>query len=242
MSFADGTPITTSVRARSARSGIARSACRAAVAVIISALVFTSCSGAAENLAPQPNPAPSLPADSTSSGPGGDEDSAATPSAEPSLPPDPKAPARIEPVRRAGAASQKRVSASSAGFDQPLSWKDGVRITVVELSQGVAGGVGAGSTPGAPTTTFRLRLTNGSSRPLDVSSVVLTTVYGSKSRRVAAPVYGEGTADFAGVVAPGQSSSASYAFSIPAKNLDAVSVTVDLDGRHAPGSFRGSVR
>jgi hypothetical protein len=170
-------------------------------------------------------------------------DPTATPTAKPSLPADPKAPTTVTPVARSGSHPGQRITARSAAFDRPVRWHDGVRLQVVEISHGVTDGIGAGATQGAPMTTFALKLTNGSTKPLNASSVVLTTVYGGTSRLVAQPVYGQaGAADFSGTIAPGSTGSATYVFSIPTKQLGSVSLFVDLDAHHAVGSFHGSVR
>ncbi len=165
------------------------------------------------------------------------------PTAKPSLPPDPKAPTTVEPVARSGSHPTTRIAARPAAFDGPIRWRDGVRLQVVDIRQSTTNGVGPGSSQGAPMTTVALRLTNSSDTPLDASSVVLTTVYGTASGLVAQPVYGQpGATDFSGRIAPGSSAEASYMFAIPTKQLGAVTLYVDLDGRHAIGSFHGSAR
>ncbi len=108
--------------------------------------------------------------------------------------------------------------------------------------QGETGGVGAGSVVGAPKTTFELTLTNGTEADLDVSRAVLTTTYGAKPKRIAQPVYDEGVQDFSRKVKPAATTTAVYSFSVPTAELSAVSLTIDLDARHAPASFVGSLR
>lgn len=218
----------------------------AALAVTLSALLSVgllgACSGQQPASAPQPNPTVAAP--SQSAGDAGSSDP--TPTAKPSLPPDPKAPSKVQPVGRTGSGSSsgKRVKATSvSSFDAAVKWKDGIRLQVVGVEQGVTNGVGAGSSQGAPMTSFELKLTNSSTKPVELSAVVLTAVYGGKSKLVAQPVYAQaGASDFSGTVAPGKSATATYVYTIPTKQLGAVSLFVDLDGRHAIGSFTGSAR
>lgn len=229
---------------------------RAAPALALTALLslglLAGCSGEGPNSAPGANPTVSAPTEQSSKAQPSQEQSSpaddnadgpdASSTAKPSLPPDPKAPTTVQPVKRSGSTSGKRITAESATFAKAIRWSDGVRLQVVDLEQGVTNGVGAGSTQGAPVTTFSLKLTNDSDKTVDVSSVVLTTVYGGKSKLIAQPVYDQGTSDFSGTVAPGKSAAASYAYTIPTKQLGSVSLTVDLDGHHALASFRGSAR
>lgn len=216
-----------------------------AVALLLSALVavglLTACSDQSSGASPQPNPTPSATSSASTEGDAASPDS--TPTARPSLPPDPKAPKTVEAVARTGSDAHALIKASSATFAAPVRWRDGLKLAVLDIKQGVTNGVGAGASQGAPTTTFTLKLTNGSAKPVDVSSVVLTTVFGGKSKLIAQPVYGQGGAsDFSGTLAPGKSTTATYIYSIPTKQLGAVSLTVDLDGRHGLASFSGSAR
>jgi len=227
------------------------SARRTALAVSLSALLSVgllgACSGEGSGTTPAPNPTVAAPSASATNDATTGDDAApeSTPTAKPSLPPDPKAPAKVEPVQRSGSStgSTKRVTGRSATFSKPVRWRDGVKLQVVDIKQGVTNGVGPGASQGAPMTTFELKLSNGSTKPLDASSVVLTTIYGGKSKLVAQPVYGQaGASDFSGTLAPGKSTTATYVYSIPAKQRGAVSLSVDLDGRHALVSFTGSAR
>lgn len=236
---------------RQAEKIIGRRATPAGVGLALSAvLAFGLVAGCSADTGSQSGPAmagriadasPSAAAGGTSGNDQAGTDPA--PTAKPSLPPDPRAPTTVQPVVRSGSHPAKRIAARPAEFGGTISWRDGVRLQVVDLRQGVSNGVGAGATQGAPTTTFALRLTNGSSRPLDASSVVVTTTYGRSAGLIAQPVYGlAGAADFSGRIAPGSTGSATYVFSIPTKQLDSVTLHVDLDGRHAVGSFHGSAR
>lgn len=147
----------------------------------------------------------------------------------------------MKPVGRRGTTNRPRIKATSGDFDSRLRWADGVEMQVA-TRQGKTDGVGPGSVVGAPQTTFELTLTNNRSTELDVSSVVLTTTYAAKPKRLAPPVYDESVRDFGGSVKPGATATAVYSFSIPTNQLADVTLTIDLDANHAPASFAGSLR
>ena len=155
--------------------------------------------------------------------------------------PDPIAPATDKPVGRMHAA-KSRVSAPKGSLTSGLRYRDGVRITVSDIAQATTTAQGPGSVTGQPKTSFALRLDNGSRTAVDVSQVVVRLTYGSSPARLAPPVYGTGAEDFAGTVAPGGSTTATYAFSIPSNKLSRVGLSVDLDASHAPAVMNGSAR
>ena len=74
----------------------------------------------------------------------------------------------------------------------------------------------------------------------DLNQVVVSAQYGAKPR-IASPVYIASLArDFGGVLRPGASVSATYAFAVPPQFTRHLVATVDFDGLHAPARF-GSV-
>ena len=89
-------------------------------------------------------------------------------------------------------------------------------------------------------TTFHLKVTNGSTTKVDLSSVVLTTVYGTGSKRIAAPVYGGEAADFSGTLGLKKTATAAYTYAIPKKERGSVAISVDLDAGHQIATFTGS--
>lgn len=135
--------------------------------------------------------------------------------------------------------AQKAV-APPAAFSAKASYADGISLSVSGFSRGVIKSHGSGIITGAPYIVFDVSLTNGSAKPLDLSSVVVTLRYG-KANTIAAPVYDEVKAnDFWGTVKPGASTTADYAFQFPRAESDA-SLYIDLDGAHKPATFTGSI-
>lgn len=157
-------------------------------------------------------------------------------------PADPEAPTTYRPVVRPGkAAASVHAAAARLAAGTPVRYPDGVAVTVERVARSVEQGQGTGAFPGRPLTAITLRLTNGSARPVDLSQVVVTTTYGQRPR-IATPVYETAQAqDFAGAVAPGASTSATYVFSIPPGQAKKVSTWVDFDAVHGAASFSAEV-
>ncbi len=161
-----------------------------------------------------------------------------SPSGSPSAPeaPDPEAPASPTPVARGSQA--ERLAPVQGDLDATLRWSDGVRLQVRDVTNAVLEGKGPGAVNG-PVSSFRLRLTNGSSEPVDATQVVVTLAYGRSAARLATPVYDDRAADFGTRLAPGESATARYSFAVPRSGRSAVALTVDLDARHGLATFRG---
>jgi hypothetical protein len=163
-----------------------------------------------------------------------------TPSPSPSPAPISE-PAAVSLVARPGVpASARTVAGSTSAFTAPASWADGASVRLTDAHQQVTTGSGPGALVGQPQTVFSLALTNGTNAPLDVSGVVVQATY-TAAGTVAAPLYDDTTLDFSGTVAPGATTTAVYAFAVPADQLDDVRLSIDLDGRHFPVVFSGAV-
>ncbi|WP_344019250.1 hypothetical protein, partial [Microlunatus capsulatus] len=145
-----------------------------------------------------------------------------------------------QPVPADRDAVRDRLPAVEGALADGLRWSDGVRVAVVEVTQGELDQPGPGSRIG-PFTSFRLRVTNESDEPLDLSRVITSLTYGRPPLQ-ARPVYDEDAADFTGRLAPGDRASARYSFAVPASGRSAVALTVDLDARHGLATFRGDAR
>jgi hypothetical protein len=152
----------------------------------------------------------------------------------------PLAPPKIKQVSRDGKPADPTISAPPAPFSKPVKYPDGLVFAVTSIHQGKVAGHGRGVITG-PQTTFDLSFTNGSSKPIDLTSVVPTAEFGSPAR-IARPVDGAHTRDFGVVVAPGHKATAVYAFSIPTSHLSDVTVYLDFDGHHFAATFHGSVK
>jgi hypothetical protein len=148
---------------------------------------------------------------------------------------------KYTPVRRNGKVAAPTISAPPAPFTRSVRYVDGTTLQVTSIKQGKVSGKGPGVFPGQPTTTFGLRLTNGSKKAINLNQVVVTATYGNP-RRVSSPVYDGSSHDFGGIAAPGASVNATYAFSIPTAYLGGVVMYVDFDGVHVSATFAGSAR
>ena len=213
----------------------------AMVAVVGSGLV-SGCGGdgnepAAASSAP-PTAASSAPR--TSASPRAEETQSQTPKVTTPRAKDPLAPGKIRPVLRDGKRPHPTVTAAPATFKGVVSYDDGVSLKVSDIRHGRVTDEGPGVVKG-PTTTFSLALTNGSSRALQLNSVVVTAVYGTP-RRIARPIYLDQSQDFAGTTRPGQTAKAVYTFGISVPHSAHVTIHVDFDAVHTAAVFTGSAR
>jgi hypothetical protein len=125
------------------------------------------------------------------------------------------------------------------GAQRSVRYTDGVTVRVDRIAHGVEEGNGPGVFPGRPHTALFLTLVNGTTRPLDLNQVVVTTRYGAPPR-LASPVYEDPAArDFSGTVLAGQSATATYVFSVPADAAGPVVVMVDFDDEHVAARLSG---
>jgi hypothetical protein len=148
--------------------------------------------------------------------------------------------AMYTPIKRDGKAPTPTVSAAPKPFNEAIQCPDGVTLAVTGVSQGKVEGKGPGVFVGEPTTTIALRMTNRSEEAVSLNGVVVTMLYGA-DRLQARPVYDETARDFTGSVAPGDSATATYVFSVPKAQLGRVRMFVDFDGVHTYATFKGSI-
>ncbi len=207
-----------------------------ALALVPAVLVLLACSPAD----PEPTPGPNLPptqqpstsGSSASPGPTTDPQDVPSSTASASRAPDPAAPKTFTQAERPGQSGTGQVDVDATTRDR-ARWDDDVTLRVTRVTSSTASGRGPGSLNGAPLSTLALTVTNGSTRTLDLSRVVLSMPYGSGSRRLAQQVYTDRSQDFSGTVAKDATAEATYAFSIPTKQRSTADLVVDLDGRHA---------
>lgn len=149
-------------------------------------------------------------------------------------------PSVIPKIKRPGEPTRPEVSAAPAPFDSKVTYSDGVELTVDKVVPGVETGEGPGVFAGREFAVFTVTLRNGTKQPIDAQQVVVTSTYGSRGL-VAERVYANdtGAADFGGVIAPGKSATARYAFAVPAKEQGDVRLVVDFDGTHTSAQFDG---
>lgn len=157
-------------------------------------------------------------------------------------PPLPQPVKSVPKVKRVGQPDTPSVSAPVARFNAPVTYSDGVTLTITKAVKGIEKGHGPGVMAGREYVRFTVKLTNGSAKAVNLNQVVVTTTYGA-SRQLAAPVYTEsaGTYDFTGTVKPGASTTAIYAFAVPTKQLNRVTMVVDFDGLHTSATYSGAV-
>lgn len=229
----------TRVVALLAAAAVGLSACSSGSTDAAGAAGATGAPGASATAAPSGTPSPS----STTSGvqgPPGPQDAAST-SATVS-PPLPNPVRSVAKVKRPGAPATPTVSAPVAAFSAAVAYPDGLRLRITKATKGVEQGHGPGVFAGREFVLLSLELTNGTTKAVDLNQVVVTTTYGS-SRQLAAPVYteGAGARDFSGVVAPGTSATAAFAFAVPVAQLGDVTTVVDFDGVHTSATYHGAV-
>lgn len=150
----------------------------------------------------------------------------------------PLAPAVIKPAVRNGKQQHPTVTAKGAAIDKPVKFTDGVQLSIEKITHGRVSDEGPGAVKG-PTTSFTLKLRNGSSHPINLNAVIVTAVFGSPGR-LSAPVALAQSQDFAGTVKPGKSATAIYSFMLSEAQAQQLSIHVDLDGKHSVAVFTGS--
>jgi hypothetical protein len=156
-------------------------------------------------------------------------------------PADALAPKTRPVVLRNGKVPTPTYSEAPQAFDKPLVYDDGLKLEIVEITQGTVEEQGPGVFTGDPKTTLEIKLSNDSEKAIDLNQVVVSATYG-KPARIARPTYGESARDFYGSVEPGDSADAAYVFSVPTKHLSNVTMTMDFDGTHAAATFRGAAK
>ncbi|WP_460966860.1 hypothetical protein [Pedococcus soli] len=170
-------------------------------------------------------------------------DDAESPTTSATVPPPlPQPVASVPKVKRSGQPSSPSVTAPAAKFTAPVTYPDGVRLDIVRTVRATETGHGPGVMAGRKYVRFELKLTNGSAKAINLNQVVLTTYY-SASKQLAAPVYTESakTYDFSGIVKPGASATAFYAFAVPDSGLKKLTMVVDFDGTHTSATYSGAV-
>ena len=204
------------------------------VALALASVTLAGCGGGAGTAASTTSARATTPSAATTPHP----EQTQTPKIKTPKAKDPLAPSTIRPVLRNGKRPHPSVVAAPATFQGIVRYSDGVSLDVTGIAHGRVTDEGPGVVKG-PTTTFSLSLRNGSSRPLNLNSVVVTAVYG-RPGRIASPIYLARSHDFAGTAKPGGIAKAIYTFAISVPSSARVTIHVDFDAVHAAAVFAGS--
>ena len=142
-------------------------------------------------------------------------------------------------VRKGALPPSQRAVAPVAPFDRPATWSDGVTLTASKFARGSVSGSGTGVIK-TTYVVFTLTLNNRSSKALDLSSVVVTMLSGADNAPASPEYDGVQVHDFSGVLQPGHSATARYAFQIEA-GVTRAQLYVDTDGTRIPAHFSGGI-
>lgn len=199
----------------------------AALAAVVLGLSLTACAGPGRPVAV----APTLDSTAASIQP------TSAPSSTPANPADPHVPKVI----RTGSATNPPIEAEASSTDRPVTYSDGVTVTITDATFAKETSKGPGSFAGRDYVRLTLTISNGSGDPIDLSTTVVTLL--DKSGTAIAHVYANEAKvqDFSGTLKPSQAATAHYAFALPAKGRSAVTVVVDFDAKHASAVFRGGL-
>lgn len=143
--------------------------------------------------------------------------------------------------RSEGSSSTPSVKAKPTSIDGTVKYSDGVELEISDVRFGKETDKGPGAFPGREYAILSLAVENSSDKALSMQTVVVT-VLDSKNAAVS-PVYvaKAKVQDFSGSLKPGKTAKARYAFAVPKKSRDKVTVVVDFDGVHTSAVFRGEL-
>ncbi|RFU40649.1 hypothetical protein DZF91_15950 [Actinomadura logoneensis] len=157
--------------------------------------------------------------------------------AKPGAPPPPPT---EQPETQTNAAPGAKAVAVSGGLKKPVTYSDKVTVAVSGVRYVKNTKKGPGEVTGRTLTIFTLKFSNGSGQPLDLNGVRVVAKYGP-AKRTASPTSYANLNDFYGVVSPGGSKTASYAFDLPSQGYKSVMLGVSFDGKHKTALFTGAI-
>ncbi|MFT3832723.1 MAG: DUF4352 domain-containing protein [Micropruina sp.] len=202
-------------------------------AVVLAGVLLSGCTSGSTGPSPAASTAQATPTDSPVTSASPDPTSKPTTAATTKAQPVPK-------VQRDGGGTPT-ITARPAGTDGRVSYSDGVKLRIRDVTFGKETKEGPGRFPGRAYAVLAMEISNGSARALSLDTVVIT-VLDSKGKQVN-PVYAEEAKvnDFAGELKPGGTAKANYAFAVPKSSYSKVTVVVDFDGVHTSAVFRGGL-
>lgn len=144
-------------------------------------------------------------------------------------------------VKRDGG-STPTITSRPAGTDGRVSYADGVKLRIRQVSFGKETKEGPGRFPGRAYAVLGMEIANGSDRTLSLDTVVITVL--DRNGKMVNPVYVEEAKvnDFSGELKPRTTAKANYAFAVPTSSRSKVTVVVDFDGVHTSAVFRGGLK
>lgn len=147
----------------------------------------------------------------------------------------------VPKVGRQGDTTTPTVSAKPAPPTGTVGYSDGVTLKITEVTFAAETAEGPGSFPGREYARITLTLTNGSSKPIDLGTVVPTLLNADGAALPKVYAAEANVTDFSGIVAPGKTAKGVYAFAVPADARDDVVLVVDFDAAHTSAVFRGEL-
>lgn len=124
-----------------------------------------------------------------------------------------------------------------APLDEPVSAPSGLSASIVSIESVDGEAVGAGDV-GGPAIRVTVRLTNGSTTPLDTALTVVNG-YSGADREPAGTLVKPGGKPFSGTVGPGETQDAVFLFTIPEDARGDVTITVDYAAGQPAFVFQG---
>ena len=115
--------------------------------------------------------------------------------------------------------------ADRASSGKPASFGDEITATRVSSKQTEATGSGVGEVSG-PAVAVTIKVTNRSSKSLNLATVVVNAYYGKKSTPASPVESAKGQEPFTGILRAGKSATATYVFSVPKGSSDDLLVTL----------------
>lgn len=147
----------------------------------------------------------------------------------------------VPKVGRDGSDRTPTVSAKPAPVTGTVGYSDGVSLKITEVTFAAETAKGPGSFPGREYARITLTLKNGSSEAIDLGTVVPTLLDAAGGALPKVYAAEADVIDFSGILAPGKTATAVYAFAVPASARDSVTLVVDFDDIHTSAVFRGEL-
>lgn len=144
-------------------------------------------------------------------------------------------------MSRDGKAPKPTQSAEPASTSGAVSYKDSVEVEITSISFDEETSKGPGSFPGREFARLTITITNGSDKPIDLGTAVLTLLDATGAPQTKVYAADAEATDFAGVLKPGKTATADYAFAVASDARSKITLVVDFDTVHTSAVFRGDL-